>query len=565
MMSCINEQETTEIILGDYIEKKERQFEQQDKRESLMFWQAFLSGEKSDFDKLAAMSAEFQKSDGLSEESFQIDKFKRIDQKYLSDEEDLDFLRRMKGSGIIQDSILLRQLDIIYMRILDGKFDKDKYKKLIALKMSIIQYLQNYQLVIDGEKMSDSQIDSLLKYSGNSKIYKKVFDSKRDLVSTVYDKCIELIRLRNDFAKDCGYANYYDFMLEVHEIKRADIDRVMLELDTISHEGYESAKEVLDKFLGRRFGLNNDQIKPWHYVDERHQFYPIKFTDIIDSHVSEKDVIEISKDFYDECGLNIQEILDNSLINSPEVNSQMNVFLPIEPGVDMRMMVNIQNDFEGLRTMMYLCSQAAYFNNIPTDLPFSLVFPNPIIYQGIGAFFTNDILHFEWLNEFVGIAPKDKAKLEVICRHAYQIEKLLESRHMLLMATFEREMYQNPDQDLSKLWWDLNAKFLGFKQPQKIYEYDWAMNDHFLFMAGTSHTKLFAELFAAQLSNTLISEFETFKNDSLAMSKNQFIGEFLKINVFKYGNVLPWNTLIRQATQENLKAKYYYESIVNIE
>ncbi len=562
--ACINEQESAEYILRNYIEKKQDQFRHQEKKEALLFWEATLSGSRSDYAKLADLAVDFQKDGEVEDQSFQIDKFKKLDQKVLSEKKDLDFLVRMKKSDMITDSILARQLDIIYLKILSGEFDQDKYKKLLELKMDILHYVQNYELKIDGKVYSDYEIDSIRKNSSSPEFFEKVFEAKRKLVKDMYPCCIELIKMRNDFARDCGFENYYDFLLAAYEINRQDVENIILELDTTTIEGFQKAKRIIDKFVSKRFNIEKEQIKPWHYTNERFIYFPVKFSKILDDLFVGKDVVKISASFYKECGLDVQDILNESIINSDELDSKINFFINVDPYKDMRILANVNNNLQGLKVMMFLCSQAATFKHVSCDLPYLLVYPNPIISEGVGDFFTNDIVHYGWLKEFVGVAPKDTALMKIVCKHAYQIEKITKSRKMLTMAVFEKTLYENPDQNLGKLWWELNSKYLGYNKPDSILACDWAMNDYFLLMAGATQTELFAELFAAQLSNKIKTSYEGLITDSLKVSKSEFVGDFMKKNIFQYGNVLPWNELIEQATDEKLTAKYYFESIVNL-
>ena len=42
---------------------------------------------------------------------------------------------------------------------------------------------------------------------------------------------------------------------------------------------------------------------------------------------------------------------------------------------------------------------------------------------------------------------------------------LIFSRWCQVMLRFEKAMYENPDQDLNKLWWDLVEKYQVLKRP----------------------------------------------------------------------------------------------------
>ena len=58
----------------------------------------------------------------------------------------------------------------------------------------------------------------------------------------------------------------------------------------------------------------------------------------------------------------------------------------------------------------------------------------------------------------------------------YQL--LIFSRWCQVMLRFEKAMYENPDQDLNKLWWDLVEKYQGLKRPPNRNAPDYASKIH---------------------------------------------------------------------------------------
>ena len=52
------------------------------------------------------------------------------------------------------------------------------------------------------------------------------------------------------------------------------------------------------------------------------------------------------------------------------------------------------------------------------------------------------------------------------------------SRWCQVMLRFEKSMYENPDQDLNELWWDLEEKYQGIKRPEGRNEPDYASKIH---------------------------------------------------------------------------------------
>ncbi|MGQ8338961.1 hypothetical protein ACUNWD_20550 [Sunxiuqinia sp. A32] len=564
LASCLNEQESAELILHNYITTKENQFKEQEKKESLMFWEACLSGDESDYEKVTDAATNFQAESGIEQRSFQIDKFKKLDQKMFSDKKDLQFLTKMKKSGVIEDSILKRQLDVIYLKILGGEFKADKYKKLVQMQMDIWHQAQYKTLEIDSERYTDSQIDSLRKASSDAGFFKKVFDARREYAKNTYSKIISLIKLRNEFAKECGFNNYYELLLTEHELQKEQISNIIFELDTITDESYQSAKQVIDKFLAKRFNIQKEDLMPWHYVDERHIFFPVNFSKRLDELLKGKDIVSIASNYYKQLGLDVSDILDASIINSPKIMSQKDYFICIDYQKDMRIMANVRSDMQGLKIIMHLLSHAVFYKNVSHKIPYSLVYPNLILTEGVADYFSNRIINYDWIEKNIGIEPKDTSMIKVVCRHTYQLEKLFKSRTVMALAVFEQKLYEDPEQDLGELWWDINNQYLGFDKPSEIHPYDWAINDYFLLTPGTGQANLLADIFASQLENHLCHELKVDTLDVISCIENQKVGELLKNNFFKNGNVLPWNKLIKKATGEQLTATYYYESIANL-
>jgi len=124
------------------------------------------------------------------------------------------------------------------------------------------------------------------------------------------------------------------------------------------------------------------------------------------------------------------------------------------------------------------------------------------------------------------------------------------------MVNFEMKLYENPDQDLNKLWWDLVKKYqlidFGRDKP------DWASKIHFVSAPVYYHNYMLGELFASQLHNKLTKNI--LKKDFLKnvdYSDNKEIGDYLKEYVFGPGTAYEWNVLVEKATGERLTPKYF--------
>ena len=67
------------------------------------------------------------------------------------------------------------------------------------------------------------------------------------------------------------------------------------------------------------------------------------------------------------------------------------------------------------------------------------------------------------------------------------------------MYRFEKSMYENPDQDLNQLWWDMVEKYQMLAKPEGRNMPDWATKIHVALYPCYYHNYLLGELLASQL------------------------------------------------------------------
>ena len=96
------------------------------------------------------------------------------------------------------------------------------------------------------------------------------------------------------------------------------------------------------------------------------------------------------------------------------------------------------------------------------------------------------------------------AALRTIARSASQRAALLVfARWVLVMTTFERGLYADPDADHDARWWDLVERFQLVRRAPGRRAPDWAAKIHFAVAPVYYQNYLYGELFASQLDATL--------------------------------------------------------------
>lgn len=130
------------------------------------------------------------------------------------------------------------------------------------------------------------------------------------------------------------------------------------------------------------------------------------------------------------------------------------------------------------------------------------------------------------------------------------------------MLNFEKSFYENPDQDLNKLWWDCVERYQYLKRPEKRNSPDWASKIHFVIAPVYYHNYQLGELFAAQIRATLV-KLTKHQGPAYTMDigASKEIGTFFKDQILKPSNTLPWPEFVKKATGEPLTATYFAEEL----
>ena len=131
-----------------------------------------------------------------------------------------------------------------------------------------------------------------------------------------------------------------------------------------------------------------------------------------------------------------------------------------------------------------------------------------------------------------------------------QRQMLVFARWIITFVYFEKELYENPDQDLNKLWWSIVEEVQFINPPEDTSYPDWASKMHFSLAPVSYQDYLLGELTASQLQNYIEN------NISSDLFKPE-VGIYLKDNSFKYGGSLHWNEKVKKATREYLNPVYF--------
>jgi peptidyl-dipeptidase A len=375
----------------------------------------------------------------------------------------------------------------------------------------------------------------------------------------VADDVIKLVKLRNVIAQKLGFSNFHEMSLKLSGQDPVEVTAIFDELDNLTRNNFAQLKNDIDTYYAKRYKIAATELRPWHYQNryfqEAPEIYPVDF----DKYYEKQDPVKLAAAFYDGIGLNVDPILAKSDLYEKPGKNQHAFSTDIDHSGDVRTLDNIRPDSYWMNTILHELGHGVYSYYNDMSLPFTLrdaahTFTTEAIANMFGRFATDP----GWMEKMGIITPEESAKISADCHKALRLQQLVFSRWAQVMYRFEKSMYENPDQDLNKLWWDMVEKYQLLKKPEGRNMPDWATKIHVALYPCYYHNYLLGELLASQLYSyitTNITQNQSFVGDKAA-------GTYLKEKVFMPGARYYWNDMIEKATGEKLTAKYYAKQFV---
>ncbi len=514
------------------------------KQSALSNFKATISGEPADYQK----AGEFQ---------LKLEKF-------YSNKKQFEKIFELKKSENIKDPIIKRQIDLIYNSYAGNQFDSTLLEEIIALSTKIEQTFSTYRAEINGKKVTDNQVDEILKKSIDSAELKTAWEASKNIGETVAADVIELVKLRNKAATQLGYDNFHEMSLSLSEQSVEEIDSIFDKLDEYIKVPFAKLKQETDSFLAQHYGVNNKELMPWHYQDKFFQQGPNIYKTNLDKYFEESDISEITKNYYRTIGIDIADLFEKSDLFEKEGKYQHAYCTHIDRDGDVRVVCNIKPNRQWMSTMLHEFGHAAYDKYLSQKLPWTLRQPAHIFTtEAIAIMFGRMAANAEWLKDVMKISDMEKGKINEDCTNSLRMEQIIFSRWVQVVYRFEKELYNNPDQDLNLLWKQLVEKYQLLKMPEGRNKADWAAKIHIALYPAYYHNYMLGELLASQLYYYIKDKVLKADSKSVSFYEKKDAGNYL-INLFmSYGSLYRWDKLIETATGEKLNPKYFAEQFVN--
>ncbi len=540
---CKNNKSEMEKELKVFIQKFDSIVQPLAKESSLAYWDASLSGKDEDWNKAEELNIRLTK--------------------IFSDKESFATLKKIKESGVIDDELLKRQLDVMYNAYLGNQVDTSLLNEVIKLQTAVEKKYSNFRADVDGKKLSDNEIEEVLKTSTNSVELQKAWEGHKAIGLVVAQDIINLVKKRNEIAKQLGFGNYHEMSLKLSEQDPAEISSLFDELDNLTRDSFAGLKGEIDTFLSKKDNVKPEELMPWHYQNRFFQEAPAIYSVDLDKYYKDQNIEKLTTDYFASIGMDIADMIAKSDLYEKPGKNQHAYCIDIDNLGDVRVLCNIKPNASWMGTMLHEFGHATYDKYIDQQLPYALRNPaHTFTTEAIAMFFGRMSSNADFLVKMKLTDTADAAKVADESFKVLRLEQLTFSRWAQVMYRFEKSLYENPDQDVNKLWWDLVEKYQMIKRPANRNQPDWASKIHIATSPCYYHNYLLGELLASQFNHYVSSSLLSTNNSSQSYFGNKEVGNYFTEKVFKPGARYNWNQMIEKATGEKLTAKYYSEQFV---
>jgi peptidyl-dipeptidase A len=508
---------------------------------NLAWWDANITGRDEDFKKKEEAQ---NKIDAALSDTKTFEKLKGI--------------KAARDAGKLADEKLARQIDLLHLAYLEKQVPTELLKKITAKSNSVEQSFNVFRAKVDGQEMTDSKVRSILKDSGDSALRKKVWEASKGVGSVVEGDLAELVKLRNESATKLGFKNFHAMMLTLNEQDGTELIQLFDDLDQLTRKPFTEAKSEIDERIAKKCSVKVEELMPWHYFDPFFQESPAVFDANLDAPFMQAkfDIPKVCRDFYAGIGLPVDRVKGDYF--EKKGKSPHAFCTDIDREGDVRVLLNIVNSEYWMATMLHELGHSVYSSlNIPNALPYLLRAEAHILTtEGVAMQFERFSKSRAWL-EKMGVRVENGVAFEHAATKVQRNQLLIFSRWCQVMLRFEKGMYEKPDQDLSKLWWDMVEQYQQVKRPKDRDAPDYASKIHICSAPVYYHNYMMGQLFASQVHHALSAEVFGADPKGVIYVGDKKVGEFMKKKVFEPGRSLSWKGLTKHATGAELSPKAF--------
>lgn len=445
---------------------------------------------------------------------------------------------------LVTDPQLTDHIDYLYARAKAYCKQDDAEDAMEAKAREAGSLQMTHRATYRGAPTTDLAMDKVLETEKDIGLRKEAWYARKAKGDAAAHAIVELVKLRNEYARGQGHANYYEMCLEGEGYDPEGLYEFLEEVDSDTVASYTTKNTERKAELAAAFGISVDELRPWHFdldVDG--------LAKEIDMYFPEGKQMEMLKRSYTDMGFDLKGLGITYDVDPRPGKSQHCFSMGISMPDDVRVLANKEATYDYQQVLHHESGHAVYYAGMDPALPFyDRGAPTNTMNESVPMLMEQVCSTAQWLEEYAGVPTELAARVEA--DNLWGEESFI--RKVLAVSTFERRMYENPDQDLATLWWELKERFEGMPRPDDTSVNAWAATPHFIDYPAYYHDYLMASMAAAQLRSAIETE-----NGSVL--GNPGTAEFLREKVFAPGQSTGENEIMEGATGEDVNTQAYFE------
>ena len=446
------------------------------------------------------------------------------------------------------DPLLARQLELLHDAFVPHQVPEDLRRAVVELETRVESVFNNFRGNIDGRRVDDNEISEILRTSDDAEERRLAWEASKQIGPEVAARVRELARLRNQAARALGFRDHFALALATSELDEERLFATLADVDRATSDPFAEWKRALDERLAERFGCSPDELRPWHLDDPFFQSTPSDGAIALDHLFTDADLEALTLRTYEGLGLDVRPVLERSDLYARPGKSQHAFCIDIDRSGDVRVLCNVEPSERWMDTMLHEFGHAIYDRECDHTLPWLLRgATHALTTEGVAMLMGRLPRDPAWLASIASVDRDTAESLGPQLAAAQRAALLVFARWVLVMTTFERTLYADPDADLDTLWWDLVEQHQRVRRPDGRVAPDWASKIHLAVAPVYYQNYLYGELFASQLQRALGTRAGGIVDRTEA-------GALMVREVFAPGASKRWDRLVADATGEPLSA-----------
>ena len=441
----------------------------------------------------------------------------------------------------VVDGLVGRRLDLLHDLMLPAQVPPALRERIIDLEASVEGRFSRHRGVVRGEEVDDIAIKQILRESDDPEERREAWEASKTVGAAVADDVRELARLRNDSARQLGYRDWFALSIAVSELDEEKLLETLEACDRATAEPFARWKSVLDERLAARFGCDVSSLRPWHYADPFFQETPPDGAIDLDPVFRDRDIVALSRRTFEGLGAEVGPILDRSDLFPRPGKCQHAFCLDVDREGDVRVLANVTDSHDSMDTLLHELGHAVYDLGFDDELPWLLRDTHLVATEASAILFGSLAGRRDWLESVLELERDEAAALEDRLRAARAASLLVFTRWVLVMTSFERRLYADPEDDLDAAWWELVSRYQLVRPPNDRRAPDWAAKIHIAVSPVYYHTYLYGSIVASQLYDML-------ERETGGLVDRAESWQLLSQRLFEPGLALRWDRLVERAT-----------------